>query len=296
MIALTVDRYRTFLVAARCPTFFEAAEELYITPATVSKHIAALERELGVVLFERRPHGVALTAAGERKLPLVRQLVEICDALGGGEAREQRQELTVLASPPPSRYVLGPIMDGFAAGGTGIRLNILERRGVSAAVLGGEYELGLTGSGRLDPQQMQYICIQRFQLGAVLPAKHPLAGRQSVSLRELREDRFVFPNPETGATPKYVEFCRRCGFEPQVSCYGYREDSILFYVSRGEGVALLTREMFDLFNYKNVVFLPLEEQLFVSDYLIRSRGRVLSPAAQMFWSYVKKNHSVKDSG
>lgn len=290
---MSVDRYRTFLTAARCPTFFEAAEELYITPATVSKHIAALERELGVVLFERRPHGVALTAAGEQKLPLVRRLVEAYDALSGSGKQDRNQELTVLVSPPPSRFGLESILEGFSVSGADVRLTVLERRGVSSAVLGGEYELGFTGSGRLDPQQMQYICTQRFLLGAVLPVDHPLAGRESISLSQLREERFVFPNPEIGATPKYVEYCRQYGFEPQVSCYGYRDDSILFYVSRGCGVALLTREMFDLFNYKKVVFVPLDEPLYVSDYLIRSRSRVLSPAAQAFWNYVKKYHSVK---
>ena len=290
---MSVDRYRTFVVAARCPTFFEAAEELYITPATVSKHIAALERELGVVLFERRPHGVALTAVGEQKLPLVEQLVEAYDALTGNEPQERNQELTVLVSPPPSRFGLESILEGFAAAEADVHLTILERRGVSSAVLGGEYELGFTGSGRLDSQQMQYICTQRFLLGAVLPVNHALAKRETISLRELRDDFFVFPNPEIGATPKYVEYCRQHGFEPQVSCYGYRDDSILFYVSCGCGVALLTREMFDLFNYKKVVFVPLEEQLYVSDYLIRSRSRILSPEAQAFWNYVKKNHSVK---
>lgn len=257
---MSVERYRTFLAAARCPTFFEAAEELYITPATVSKHIAALERELGVVLFERRPHGVALTAAGERKLPLVRQLVEAYDALNAPE----------------------------------VRLNILERRGVSAAVLGGEHELGFTGSGRLDARQMRYICIQRVPLGAVLCTGHPLAERECISLRELREEKFVFPYPETGAAPKYVEYCRQCGFEPQVSCYGYREDSILFYVSRGCGAALLTHQMFQRFCCGGVVFVPLEEHFAVSDYLIRSRSRVLSPEAQRFWDYVKQKHSIKD--
>ena len=90
-----------------------------------------------------------------------------------------------------------------------------------------------------------------------------------------------------------MDFCRQCGFDPEVSCYGYRDDSILFFVSCGKGVALTTREMFDLFNYERVVFVPLEENFYVNAYLARSRSRVLSPAAQEFWNYVKKNHSVK---
>lgn len=291
---MSFDRYRTFLTTARCPTFFDAAEELYITPATVSKHIAALERELGVVLFERRPHGVVLTRAGEEKLVLVRRLVEAYDALTAVKNEASEQELTVFASPPPSRFGLTKIMEGFAASGSAVQLTIQEKKGVSGAVLNGECELGFTsGSGRLTPQQLRYLRVQCAHLGAVLPSGHPLAGRDSISLSELSGDRFVFPNPEIGALPEYVDFCRQCGFDPEVSCYGYRDDSILFFVSCGKGVALTTREMFDLFNYERVVFVPLEENFYVNAYLARARNRVLSPAAQEFWNYVKKYHSVK---
>ena len=291
---MSFDRYRTFLTTARCSTFFDAAEELYITPATVSKHIAALERELGVVLFERRPHGVVLTRAGEEKLVLVRRLVEAYDALTAGESETSKQELTVFASPPPSRFGLDKIMEGFAATGSAVQLTIQEKKGVSGAILNGECELGFTsGSGRLTPQQLHYIRVQCAHLGAVLPCGHPLAKRETISLSELSGERFVFPNPEIGTLPEYVAFCRQCGFDPEVSCYGYRDDSILFYVSCGKGVALTTREMFDLFNYERVVFVPLKENFCVSAYLARSRSRVLSPAAQEFWNYVKKNHSVK---
>lgn len=294
MSCLSFDRYRTFLTAARCQTFFDAAEELYITPATVSKHIAALERELGVVLFERRPHGVVLTREGEEKLVLVRRLVESYDALTAAKNNESEQELTVFASPPPSRFGLEKIMEGFASSGTAIQLTIQEKKGVSGAVLNGECELGFTsGSGRLTPQQLQYIRVQRSCLGAVLPLDHPLAGRESISLGELSAERFVFPNPEIGTLPEYVDFCRQCGFDPEVSCYGYRDDSILFYVSCGKGVALSTRRMFELFNYERTVFVPLQEKFYVNGYLARSRSRILSPAAQEFWNYVKKYHSVK---
>ena len=290
---MSFDRYRTFLAAARCGTFFEAAESLYITPATVSKHIAALERELDTVLFERQPHGVVLTPAGEKKLPMVQQQVDAYDALVCGEPSDLNRELTVFVSPPPSRFGLERIMRGFAASGTDIQLKIQEKKGVSAAILSGECELGITGGGRLNARKMQYIRIQCAHLGAVLPADHPLSGRDTISLCELSGDRFVFPNPEIGSLPEYMEYCRQCGFEPEVSCYGYRDDSILFYVSCGKGVALLTREMFDRFNYEKVVFIPLKETFCVNGYLARSRNHVLSPAAQAFWNYVKKNHNTK---
>lgn len=55
-----------FEAAARHGKFAAAAEELLMTQAGVSQHIAQLEADLGVTLFNRRHRGVALTSAGER--------------------------------------------------------------------------------------------------------------------------------------------------------------------------------------------------------------------------------------
>ncbi|MFT3965450.1 MAG: LysR substrate-binding domain-containing protein [Sphingobium sp.] len=55
-----------FEAAARHGKFSAAAEELLMTQAGVSQHIAQLEADLGVALFNRRHRGVALTPAGER--------------------------------------------------------------------------------------------------------------------------------------------------------------------------------------------------------------------------------------
>lgn len=54
-----------FEAAARHRKFSAAADELLMTQAGVSQHISQLEADLGVVLFERKHRGVALTLAGE---------------------------------------------------------------------------------------------------------------------------------------------------------------------------------------------------------------------------------------
>lgn len=59
---------KTFQVAAARMSFKAAAEELFITPSAVSHQIKALEEQLGVPLFERGPHSLALTEAGTRYL------------------------------------------------------------------------------------------------------------------------------------------------------------------------------------------------------------------------------------
>lgn len=291
---MSIDRYRTFVIAARCKTFFEAANELYITPATVSKHIAALEQELGVVLFIRKPQGVVLTEEGKKKLPLAQQLVKTYDAFVGHiDTSEEIQSLTVLAASPPSRHGLAEIVHGFSQYRPDIKLDIRETRGATSAVINGEGDLGFLSDRQLDASQLRWIVIRRSELGAVLPAHHVLAGCESISLRELQYDEFVMPTPEIGVLSGYINMCRECGFTPKINHYCYREDSILFYISCGEGVSFMSREMFDRFNYQDVVFVPLNEKYYSTGVLARPRNRVLPPTASVFWEYVKKNYTIK---
>lgn len=67
----------TFLWAARLSSFSAAAERLHTTQASVSNRIAALERELGVVLFTRDVRCVNLTPAGRLALQHAEKIVNL---------------------------------------------------------------------------------------------------------------------------------------------------------------------------------------------------------------------------
>src|SRR5258708_28398801 len=55
-----------FYVAARCSSFTEAAEELSVTQAAVSRQINVLENYFDVRLFDRRQRTLTLTPEGRR--------------------------------------------------------------------------------------------------------------------------------------------------------------------------------------------------------------------------------------
>lgn len=54
-----------YVRVADCGSFTAAARELHLTQSTLSKHVAALEREFGVDLFVRSREGIRLTRAGK---------------------------------------------------------------------------------------------------------------------------------------------------------------------------------------------------------------------------------------
>ncbi|MHC2620010.1 LysR family nitrogen assimilation transcriptional regulator [Bradyrhizobium huanghuaihaiense] len=65
-MALGLRQIRYFIAIADAGVLSRAAETLNIAQSALSHHVAALEADLGVKLLERRPRGIALTAAGRR--------------------------------------------------------------------------------------------------------------------------------------------------------------------------------------------------------------------------------------
>jgi LysR family transcriptional regulator, glycine cleavage system transcriptional activator len=68
---------RLFEAAARCGSFKQAAHELNLTPGALSHGIDSLENWLDVELFERKSHGIVLTAAGRQYLPYVSEALSM---------------------------------------------------------------------------------------------------------------------------------------------------------------------------------------------------------------------------
>ena len=100
-------RLRAYAAFVRRKSFSDAASELRISQPAVSKHIADLERELGVTLIERRTR--SLTQAGEylaghvvRAEALLKQvaqgLVSLRDPIAGA--------VSIISAGTPGTYVL----------------------------------------------------------------------------------------------------------------------------------------------------------------------------------------------
>ncbi len=74
----SVDHLRTFLAVHRAGTLTEAARALGLAQGTVSEQVRALEKTLGLGLFERLPRGVTPTPAGD---DLAKRVAAPLDAL-----------------------------------------------------------------------------------------------------------------------------------------------------------------------------------------------------------------------
>ena len=110
----SLNGLRVFEVAARRLSFSSAAEELFVTPAAVSYQIKSLERELGVLLFQRLNKSVALTPEGRQFLISVRAgLIQIEAGVRAVKEAGLGGDLNVSVVPSFAQQWLLPRLESF---------------------------------------------------------------------------------------------------------------------------------------------------------------------------------------
>ncbi len=234
-----------FVAVAEERNFGRAATRLHMTQSPVSRQVRLLERDLGVVLFERTTRAVRLTPAGEALLAPARRVLAEADT-----ARRAVQAT--------STEVVGRVSLGFA-GATSYDLVPRLTRAVSSRLPGIQMTLACpVYSG----DALDRVADRSLDLGVValpvrtglaarvvsveelvvaLPDIHPLAAEDSVALADLAHDAFVsFPASRGSAVQDAAaRACVDAGFAPSVAQEAPDAYNLLTLVGAGVGVALV---------------------------------------------------------
>ncbi|MBO2458754.1 LysR family transcriptional regulator [Actinomadura violacea] len=188
---------RYFVAVAEERHFGRAAARLHMTQPPLSRAVKQLETDLGAVLLERSPAGVAPTAAGAVLYDEARLLLE----------QAERLRTRIAAAGGTATLTVGMLAD--SGGRTGIRLAEAFRRrhpGVDVRVREADLTDPATGlrAGLVDvaltrtPFDDTGITVHELRadpVGVVLRADDPLAGRAWLRLADLAGRRwFRFPD------------------------------------------------------------------------------------------------------
>jgi DNA-binding transcriptional LysR family regulator len=78
---MTLKEIEAFYWTAALGSFSVAATRLHITQSSLSKRVAELEESVGAVLIDRSSKKVQLTDAGQRLMPVARQMLDLMEVL-----------------------------------------------------------------------------------------------------------------------------------------------------------------------------------------------------------------------
>lgn len=249
---LTVMKY--IVSVADCGNFSQAAEVCHVGQPALSQLIARLEKKIGVRLFYRNPRGAVPTEAGAEFVRRAREILRSTEELSeqmSAFAGMHKGSLTLGLITSLQCIEFGSMLSAFVHTypdisfsirqfGTYQLIDLLTERKIDLAFL----NLPLQGL----PPQLSFEHLGNDRYALAVPYDHPLAARANqaaaVSMRELKDERFIFHQPWQVASELVLEACRNAGFEPNIVCRSGEPTTSMYMVQGGMGIALFPEEEF----------------------------------------------------
>ena len=288
---MELKQLQCVLAVAATGTFSAAAEEIYLSQSSLSKQILALEKELGVSLFDRSKRKVSLTPAGETFLPHART-IDAAYRVMLSELGEHKTipSLAIVAIPVIAQYGITSYVAQFRSAHPDIEL-VLEEREASAilpALNNHQFDLAFVRDNYLEPTEYLLQEIAHDRMLVVVSSKHRLAGRPALALAELANENHIMFDKGTVVHELAVDACRGAGFEPRIFYASLRVESVLGLVASNSGVALMMGKVVEYHRHPDVVAIPLLEVIGSNIVLIAPKGKKPSPSARVFMEFMAR--------
>lgn len=241
---MDINQLEVLIAVAREKSFSRAADVLGRTQPAVSQAIRRLEQEIGEKLFDRSSKDGTLTAAGELLVDYARQMMNLRHAAGTA-LREMRNlqsgKVTISANEHTVFYLL-PIIEEFRKQYPVIKIEV--QRGVASRIpeqiTAREVELGII-SFKPNDSSLRSVSVLNDELVLIVAPTHKLAGKTSVSIKDLGAETFIAHNALSPYRQKVIESFNKYDTRLQISVELPSLEAIKRLVETGIGVALVPR-------------------------------------------------------
>ena len=236
---MTLEQMREFVILAEERNYLVAADMLYSTQATLSRHIMAMEKELGFPLFTRSTKKIELTQEGSRFLIYARRAMKLQDDyLAELECakRSMSESLTVGYNALAAFYRFTDKLTQFMTTHPKIPIKMIEddTEILIKAVHNGSCDIAFIQEDPFHPVEgLEKLHISSDTLDAVLPANHPLAKHDTIELRQLAQESFAIGIESKIPGSVFLEACRHSGFEPKIARNGLVGPALFTWIGGG---------------------------------------------------------------
>lgn len=281
-----------FVRTVESGSFTKAAEELNYAQSSVSKMVADLEKEWGIVLLERGRGGIGLTPSGEQLLPFIRtilrdfqELEEYVDELNGVQAGRVR----IGTFSSVAIHWLPNVFARFERDYPGIEYEMLlgDYEEVERWIREGRVDCGFL-SLPCDAG-LHAISLKRDEYKVVLPAGHPLAGKERIDIRDLENQPFLLL--EHGGKTEVSKLLEEHKVHPRIRFTTWEDFAIMSMVEKGLGIGILPEMILQRIPY-GIEIRPLENPFYREIGIAMKTEKRLTPAARKFLEYLKFREAI----
>jgi len=258
---------RYVLAMAEHENFSLAAQACHIGQPALSQQIAKLEKELGIALFHRNSRGATLTEAGQVFVSRAQKILQLAEALESemsSYAGLYRGTLNLGIITSLQCIDFGGLLSAFCQQYPGISVNIVQAgtHNLLRQLMERKIDLAFLNhplSGL--PKGSEFLKLGEDIYHLAVPQNHPLAKQETVSLAQLKEERFIFHQPVQVASELCRTACLAAGFEPNIVCRSASPTTGFYMVRGGLGIALFPSEEFRSHTLDGIAELKLAEPI-----------------------------------
>ncbi len=279
---------RAFCQTVRLGSVSRAAEALFVSQPAITLQLQALERELGVGLFERSGRRLAPTREGQLLYELAQPLVESVDGLEGSFREKVRGldagELNIAANSSTILYLLPRIVELFRTQHPDVRLTLHNAVSADGTDLLRSDAVDLAVGSMLDvPTDLSYAPVYRFEPLLIATPGHPLITQRSLKLEDLSPHGLILP-PKRVITYRLVDLVfqqNRVPYTVALEVGGW--EVIKQYVAMGMGISIITSICLAEADRDRLAARSLSKWFPSRSYgVVVRKGRYLSPQARAF--------------
>jgi DNA-binding transcriptional LysR family regulator len=296
---MDLHRLNVFIAAAQYMSFTEAAKHLYIAQSAVSHDIAELEKELDTKLFTRMRTGIRLTPTGEiffaeacKMVSIaqgIKQKIKRIDAGGAGDlwfgfVAEQMIEPLV---PFLRRYSeKHPCVD--------LHFNAYNSIVLSRHILNGDIDFAFgRGESLLRRDFLEWRRLYRDPFYLAVPKTHRLASEKAVTLDMIKDETIILMSNESN--PGFFGLVQKLylsrGMTPLLNATSNDRMASIMMMRIGMGLTLLTKQFLKVYNFDDIVHIPIAEDDAFHDIGVAYRKEATSELAEQFlrelWDYAE---------
>lgn len=247
--------------AASQGNFGRAAKFLGVETSTISRHVARLEDELGLALFERASTGVHLTAGGKAVMVHVTRTLAEFEAVGRSASQNSMGHVGAIrlgVRMPPVGEPLGSLLAGWRVRHPNVVLTVVEMNEPSMAIALERRHLDVGIVTSFTPcANTEALALYRERLTAALPVAHVLAERDAVEWDDLRAETILIQEWDDSQATREL-YASLLGQSARFHPHPASKQSVFALVAAGFGVTLATASQAEV-TVPGVVFRPIAE-------------------------------------
>lgn len=270
---MTTFQLECFCALADSLNFTQTANAMFITQPALSRAISSLEQELQLTLLQRTTHSVTLTPAGKifsrECQKLLKDLQRVSERARSAQTGQVGSVRIGFQRDNFETYI-ADFVNLFRHSHSNIALellpfsvnelnNALQEKTADAVISGGPPA----------NESIRSLMIANLPECVALPLDHPLADREVLDMRELKNEKFIAMSRSISCSgfESIIHKSLVAGFEAQIVAQVELLPTLMTLVACGQGISILHRDMLARSNGR-IAFVPLRSVSYFRRFLM----------------------------